>query len=95
MRGAAVVVEPSVPSQSFTIKLLPVSEEESVVQIVRAEVSEQFGGFCGWKPGAVPGGAAGDAQTRLAAVKNHHSEGVVAFILPWPAPDTRSVIFLH
>lgn len=61
MRGAAaaaVAIEAAVPSQSFTIKLLLESEEEPVVQIVRAKVSEQFGGFCWWNPGTVPGGAA-------------------------------------
>lgn len=74
-----MAIEPSIPSQSFTIKLLPVSEAEPVVQIVRAEVLEQFGGFCWWKPDAVPGGAARAAETRLAAVKNHCSEGRLLF----------------
>lgn len=50
----------------------------------RAEVSEQFGGFCWRKPDAVPGGAVRAAETRSAAVRNHRSEGVAAFILPRP-----------
>lgn len=67
MAAVAAAIDASVPSPSFTIKLLPVSEEEPVVQIVRAEVSEQFGGFCWWRPDAVPGGAVRAAEMRLAA----------------------------